>query len=195
MPGIVKQIFPELGWERLTPAAHHQLLTSLDAFTPYGPPAAAYLREHATGLGYFSQTGNAAAWTLFNNLILHADTDLNHPRTMALLIHEVLHLQQPFTLRLSIQGELAAWQLEYRIYGEATGVFYGEAGAPFAGKKAHWQALSRLSSASRTDLAHAQRLMKEISPPYRAQMLPLYPLGREIFYRVTHAFKTKEKNG
>lgn len=180
-----QQIIPELGWEKLTPAALEQLLTNLEMFTPYGPPAAAYLRAHATGFGYFTQTGNAAAWTLFNNLILHAKTDLNHPRTMALLIHEVLHLQQPFTLRLSIKGELLAWQLEYQVYYAATGKYYGEPGAPFDGRKAQWEAISQLSADSRPDLAQAQRLMKEISPTYRSHLLPLYPLGRELWHWLT----------
>lgn len=181
---LFKQIIPELGWEKLTPVTLEQLLKNLDGFTPHGPPAATYLREHATRLGYFVQTGNAAAWTLTNNLILHPETDLNHPRTMALLIHEVLHLQQPFSLRLSIQGELAAWQLEYQAYHAATGKWYGEPGTPFAGKKAQWEMLARLSSGLRADLAQAQRLMKEISPGYRAHLLPLYPLGREALYRL-----------
>lgn len=181
----LKQIIPELGWEKLTPATLEQLLNQLDAFIPYGPPAAAYLRAHATKLGYFAQTGNAAAWTLFNNLILRPETDLNHPRTMALLIHEVLHLQQAFTLRLSVQGELLAWQLEYKVYHAATGKYYGEADTPFAGKKAEWESLAQLSADSRQDLALAQRLMRQISPGYRSHLLPLYPLGRELWHRLT----------
>lgn len=179
------QIIPELGWQKLTPAALEQLLKNLDAFPPYGPPAAAYLRAHATGFGYFAQTGNAAAWTLANNLILHPETDPDHPRTMALLIHEVLHLQQPFMLRLSVQGELPAWQLEYQVYYAATGKRYGEAGTPFVGDAAQWQALAQLSADSRQDLAQAQRLMKQISPGYRSHLLPLYPLGRELWHRLT----------
>ena len=185
MLNVLKQIFPELGWEKLTPAALKTLLKNLDGFAPYGPPAAAYLRAHATGFGYFAQTGNAAAWTLFNNLILRPETDLNHPRTMAILIHEVLHLQQAFTLRLSIQGELLAWQLEYQVYHAATGKCYGEAGAPFAGSKAQWESLLQLSSDVREDLAKAQRIMKEISPSYRSHLLPLYPLGHELWHRLT----------
>lgn len=192
---FVMQVFPELGWKKLTPATVESLLNRLDAFTPDGPAASSYLRQHATRFGYFAQTGNAAAWTLTNSLILHPETELDDPRTMAILIHEVLHLQQPFSLRLSVQGELAAWQLEYQVYHTATGKWYGESDAPFNGSNTQWETLSRLSPNSRPHLAQAQRLMKEISPTYRSHLLPLYPLGREIWHKVTNRFQAKEKNG
>jgi hypothetical protein len=81
------------------------------------------------------------------------------------------------------------WQLEYKAYHDATGKYYGEEGAAFEGAGAQWAAISRLSADVHDDLARAQRLMKEVSPRYRSNILPLYPLGREAAYRLAQPFR------
>jgi hypothetical protein len=189
MPHLLAQIIPETGWVQFTPTEREQLLHNLDGFGAHGPPASAYLRAHNTAFGYIPQTTSGAGWTLSNNLTLPPGADLNNQRILAVIIHEVLHLQQPLSMRLSVQGELLAWQLEYQAYHAATGIHYGESGAPFAGTSPQWQALSQLSPDSHEHLAQAQRLMKAVSPRYRAHLLPLYPLGREAAYRLANSFR------
>jgi hypothetical protein len=189
MPHLLAQIIPETGWVKFTPAEREQLLDNLDGFGVYGPPASAYLRAHATTFGYLPQTASSAGWTLRGNLTLRPGTDLSNQRILAVIIHEVLHLQQPLSMRLSIQGELLAWQLEYQAYHAGTGTWYGDLGAPFAGTKPQWEALSQLSPHSHEHLAKAQGLMKAVSPVYRAHLLPLYPLGREAGYRLANSFR------
>ncbi|MGC1375562.1 MAG: hypothetical protein WA821_05030 [Anaerolineales bacterium] len=189
MPHLLAQIIPETGWVKFTPAEREQVLHNLDGFGAYGPPASAYLRAHNTAFGYLPQTASGAGWTLGNNLTLPPNTDLNGQRILAVIIHEVLHLQQPLITRLSVQGELLAWQLEYQAYHAGTGIWYGDPGAPFAGAKPFWDALSQLSPDSHEHLARAQRLMKEVSPAYRSDLLPLYPLGREAGYRLANSLR------
>lgn len=188
MKNLLTQVIPETGWTAFTPAERELLLHNLDGFGTYGPPAAAYLREHATAFGYLPQAASGGGWTLRNNITLPPGTDLNDKRVRALIIHEVLHLHQSVTMRLSIQGELQAWQLEYQAYHAGTGTWYGDPGTPFAGTRTHWEAMSQLSYQSREHLAEAQHLMIAISPLYRANMLPLYPLGREAMHRVANTF-------
>jgi len=165
------------------------LLQNLDKFGAYGPAVADYIRAHATQLGYFPQKSSGGGWTLFGNLTLLPESDLSDQRNLAIIIHEVLHLQQSLVMRLSIQGELLAWQFEYQAYHNATGKYYGEKGLPFDGTSIQWDELSRLSAASRQDLARAQILMKEVSSVYRAEKLPLYPLGREVKHALVKGFR------
>lgn len=182
-------LFPELGWQEFSPDERQRLLRNLDEFGPLGRAAAGYLRAHATRLGYFPQTRSGAGWTLANNLTLPPGADLDDLRIRAVMIHEVLHLQQPLPTRLSIRGELLSWQLEYQAYHEVTGAYYGADDRPFAGSAAAWADLARLDPTARADLARAQFLMKKISPRYRAHLLPLFPLGREIGYRLARPFR------
>ena len=192
MPHILQQIIPETGWVKFTPAEREQLLHKLDGFGAYGPPASAYLRAHNTAIGYLPQTASGAGWTLLGNLTLPPDTDLNDKRTLAVIIHEVLHLQQSLITRLSVQGELLAWQLEYQAYHAVMGTWYGDPGAPFAGTRPLWDALSQLLPDSHEHLFKAQGLMKEVSPAYRSNLLPLYPLGRETGYRLANSLRRKK---
>ena len=189
MSNLLQDIIPETGWVKFTPAEREQLLHNLDGFGEYGPPAAAYLRAHNTAFGYLPQTASGAGWTLRNNLTVPPGSDLNDQRIVAVTIHEVLHLQQPVLMRLSIQGELLAWQLEYKAYHAVTGIWYGDHGAPFAGTRPLWDALSQLLPDSHEHLAKAQHLMKEVSPIYRANLLPLYPFSQEAGYRLANSLR------
>jgi hypothetical protein len=187
MKNPFQELFPELGWTKFDNAERQRLLQNLETFSAHGPQAADYIRAHGTQFGYFPQTKSSAGWTLSNNLTLRPGADLDAPATLAVIIHEVLHLQQSLTMRLSIQGELIAWQYQYQVYFDATGKHFGETGQPFDGSKTQWEQLSQLSTDSRQDLATAQRLMKEISPVYRAHLLPLYPVGREVRHLLRNA--------
>ena len=192
MPHLLAQIIPETGWVKFTPAEREQLLHNLDGFGAYGPPASAYLRAHGTAFGHLPQTASGAGWTLANNLTLPPGADLNDQRILAVIIHETLHLQQSLITRLSVQGELLAWRLEYLAYHDATGIWYGDPGAPFAGTKPLWDALLQLLPDSHEHLFKAQGLMKEVSPVYRSNLLPLYPLSREAGYRLANSLRRKK---
>ena len=189
MLDALKPYFPELSWTLFTPDELQLVLHNLDGYGTDGPPAAQYLRAHATRFGYFPQAASGAGWTLRGNISVPPGTDLNNQRILAALIHEVLHLQQTLTTRLSIQGELLGWQLEYRAYHTATGNYYGQPGQPFAGTAAQWQQISGLSPQSYPDLAQAQDLMVQVAPTYRAKMLPLFPLGRQVSYTIMQGFQ------
>lgn len=184
MKNLLAPLFPELGWTKFSADERRLVLSRLDEFGAYGPPAAQYIRTHSTQLGYFPQKYSSAGWTLFRNLTLRPDTNLGAQRTLAGIVHEVLHLQQSISTRLSVYGELLAWQLEYRAFQDVTGKYYGEKGAPFEGTKSQWQQISRLSADAHADLGRAQGLMKQISALYRSDKLPLYPLGREVRYKL-----------
>ena len=183
------QLFPELAWIEFSPDEFGRLLHSLERFGAHGSAAAGYLREHATRFGYFPQTRSGAGWTLHGNLTLPPGAALDNPRILAVVIHEVLHLRQPLLTRLSIQGELLGWQLEYQAYHDVTGNYYGEDDAPFPGTAVYWAELSRLSPLSHPHLARARVLMKQVSPRYRAHLLPLYPLFGEIRYALMRPFR------
>lgn len=91
-------------------------------------------------------------------------------------------------MRLSMQGELRAWQYQRQTYpgiartpGNAIGSreeAYGE----YKVTEEFWNELAALSPESREDLEKAQDIMTKISPGYRAGCLPLFPLGDEIGY-------------
>jgi hypothetical protein len=189
MKNSLQRLIPETGWKKFNLAERQLLLQNLDKFGVYGPASADYIRAHATQVGYFPQKSSGGGWTLLGNLTLPPESDLNDQRILAVITHEVFHLQQSIAMRLSIQGELLAWQFEYQAYHDATGKYYGERGLPFDGTSAQWDELSRLSVDSRQDLARAQRLMKEVSSVYRAEKLPLYPLGHEVKHALEKGFR------
>jgi hypothetical protein len=183
------QLFPELGWAKFSTDERALVLRNLGGFGVYGPLAAEYICARSVQFGYFPQASSGAGWTLLGNLILPPGSDLGHQRILAVIIHEVLHLQQSLGTRLSIYGELLGWQLEHKAYLAATGKRYGEKGLPFEGSQAAWDELCGLSADSYTDLARAQSLMKQVSPVYRAEQLPLYPLGRELRQALARRFQ------
>jgi hypothetical protein len=93
---------------------------------------------------------------------------------LTLLIHEVKHLQQGLFLAFSVYGELEAWQLQFRLYHQTTGKPMHPAIA---------EMLSLPLSYDRAILRRARDLMQAYAGKgYRADLLPLFPLGKEIKY-------------
>ena len=93
-----------------------------------------------------------------------------------------------------MQGELRAWQYQKQTYLKLTSKDIGDSGQAYAGTKLHWDAIAKLAPDSREDLVKAQELTKKVSPVYRSQCLPLFPLPQEIaFYwkqrKYVEAFK------
>jgi hypothetical protein len=158
------------------------LLRSLEEFGDEGHLAAAYLTRQNTYIGFWKVRKNVGAfWTLFGTIHLNSLHYSLHmspadPRLLTLLIHEVKHLQQGILTAFSVYGELEAWQLQFRLYHQKTNA------------KMH-RAIEKLMSLplgwDRAVLLEARTLMQEYAGKgYRADLLPLYPLGRELQFRL-----------
>ena len=159
------------------------LLNAIAEVGEEGQATVNFLRARRTKIGFKLVRSNVAAfWTVFGNIRLNShhynyDTSLNDLRIKTLIIHEVRHLQQGIFKALSVYGELEAWQLEFRIYHR------------IKGKSPH-AAIAELMNLpleyNRDVLKKAAKLMQNYAGKgYRIDLLPLYPLGREINYWLT----------
>lgn len=151
-----------------------------------GRAAVDYLRRHRTKIGFKLARSNVAAfWTVFGNIRLNShyydyDTSFDDLRIKTLIIHEVRHLQQGLFAALSVYGELDAWQLEFSIYHRIKGHY------PKNGDNAIAKLMDLPLEYNRDVLKQAAKLMQDYSGKgYRIDLLPLYPLGREIRYWLT----------
>jgi hypothetical protein len=163
-----------------TPPAWTQAL--LQNLAQVDGAAASYLQTRRVKIGFNKQSSSTAAiWTPGRRIYLNAkyfspETPPDDPRVLSLLIHEVRHLQQGFFTALSVYGELEAWQLGFRVEKALTGRTH-----PPVIEEMLTLPLNR----DREVLEHARRLMLAYAGPgYRADLLPLYPLGQEIRYWV-----------
>jgi len=167
----------------MTRAAWSQnLLLSLEQFGEEGYGAASYLRARKTYIGFRKVRKNVGAfWTILGTIHLNTvhyslQTNPADPRVLTLLIHEVKHLQQGLVTALSVYGELEAWQLQFGLYHQRTNA------------KLH-PAIEKLLSLpfnyDRVVLKQARELMQEYAGKgYRVDLLPLYPVGKEIRFRL-----------
>lgn len=107
-----------------------------------------------------------------NNAFHSLNSPVTDPRILCLVMHEAYHLRQgPFTA-LSIYGELEAWQMDFRLYNQLT---LNSPGGPLG------ELLSLQLSWDRATLQRARVLMRAYAGKgYRADLLPLYPWGKEI---------------
>ena len=168
---------------KMTRAAWNQnLLLSLEGFGEEGRIAASYLRRRKTYIGFLKARKNVGAfWTPLRTIHLNTvhyslQTNPADPRLLTLLIHEVKHLQQGPVTALSVYGELEAWQLQFRLYHQ-------KASAKM--RPAIEKLLSLPLSWDRAVLQQARELMQEFAGKgYRVDLLPLYPLGKEIRFRL-----------
>ncbi len=160
-----------------------ELLQALAHSGAEGQIAYQYLNQFRVRVSVRNQfTG--ARWTIFRNIQL-SPRYLNPKEelyALSLLVHEVHHLRQGFFQALSVQGELEAWQLQFRFYQTL-------------GTKNRWaviDTLATLDTASRTDLNHAVTLMRKFAgKKYHANWLPLFPINREIKYWIMRMIKLK----
>ncbi len=192
---LFKSVFPESEWTELTSTDYDEVLQKLTNAGVLNATAASFMRKARIKLGFHQQYKSGAGWTILRNITLAPSAKLSDSYTLCLISHELFHLQQSIWMRLSVQGELLAWQYQKQAYHELTGKEIGERGEAYAGTKAYWDQLALLSADSREDLLAAQELMKKVSPDYRSGCLPLFSLRREIGYflkqgRITEAFRT-----
>lgn len=145
-----------------------------------GRATVTYLRARGVKIGIKNARKSVGGfWTPAGNIYLNSvhhsyETSLSNPRAWTLLIHEARHLQQGFLTALSVYGELDAWQYEFRVYKRLTN---SRLSAPVE------EILTLPLNWDRTNLAQARNLMQShAGKGYRIDLLPLYPLHKEIRY-------------
>ncbi len=163
------------------------LLESMGRSGPAAEAAASYIQEHGVHL-WMQDQPTGARWRPGPRIDLHpryasGPPDAAYP--IALVIHEVEHLRQGMLTALSVYGELAAWHAQFAFIRTRTGLFSED-----ARKDRKIEQLMMLPvGLDRTVLAAARHLMREYAgPAYRVDLLPLYPLPREIAWAL---FRTK----
>jgi len=185
---IVDLLIPELNWEALDFTRSKEVFEKLMSTDQLGAEFGDAIKKRKPRIGFHQQYKSGGGWTLFGNITLSPGDDPFDPYVLSLIIHETFHLSQSIAMRLSMQGELRAWQFQKRLYpylATTRGNEIGSKGEAYGRDKETkdlWEELSRLSPDSREDLEKARIVMQNIAPGYRSDSLPLYPLPREILF-------------
>lgn len=163
------------------------VLTQLAELSGEGREAADFLRARRSRIGFRAARRNVGAfWTVFgsvyvNSRLYTAEDSLSNLYLLTLIIHEAWHLRQGFFKALSVYGELEAWQMQFRLLGQHGGNVSHPAIKELLALPLGWD---------RANLARAQGLMRTYAGRgYRADLLPLYPLGDEIRYRLNELLR------
>ncbi len=159
-----------------------QLLAKLQEAGPVGQATVSYISDHRIRIGVRRQSAGAR-WTAGRAIELHpryVDGRTVPAYPMSLVVHEVRHLQQGWLTALSVYGELDAWQQQFKFLQSVNGP-HGEA----PDHSAVIAALLLLPLGwNRSVLRTARQLMRSYAGRgYRIDLLPLYPLHRELIYR------------
>jgi hypothetical protein len=156
------------------------LLKAVDELGEEGRAAVEFVRNHKTKIGFKRVRSSVGAyWTPRGNINLNSryytyQTPLDDLRIKTLIIHEARHLQQGIMTALSVYGELDAWQLEFGIYHRMR----GEYPHPIIA-----EIMALPLGYDRAVLKKAAQLMQAYAGKgYRVDLLPLYPLSKEIKY-------------
>jgi hypothetical protein len=160
------------------------LLASLDRSGPVGHQTVGYAQDHGIHVGIRGQSAGAR-WTPCNRIELHpryVEGSANSPYALSLVVHEVRHLRQGWLTALSVYGELDAWQCQFGFLESMTGRHREEADRD--------RIIPKLMSLpldwDRADLQTARVLMRAYAGrTYRVDLLPLYPLHRELAFLLT----------
>ncbi len=139
-----------------------------------------FLKARGVKIGFQKVRPSVGAfWTVFGNIRLNShyygyESSLDELRIRTLIVHEARHLRQGILTALSVYGEVDAWQLEFRVYHRLSGKYPHPAIA---------QLMTLPLVFDRKVLRQAVDLMQQYAGKgYRVDLLPLYPLGREIRY-------------
>lgn len=184
---IIDGLFPESRWDILDETRYKQVLDKLAGVDSLKSEVVEYLKSQKIKIGFHEQYHSGGGWTVLRNITLTPGNDPMDPFALSLIIHETFHLKQSLWMRLSMQGELRAWQYQkehYPLIANVKGRQIGEAGEAYSRTQDHWDKLAKLSPDSREDLETARNLMKSVAKGYRADRLPLYPLPQEISYHL-----------
>ena len=157
-----------------------KLFEAVTSLGEEGAAAVDFLRARRVKIGFKKVRPNVGAfWTAFGNIRLNSqyysyETSLDDLRIRTLIIHEARHLKQGLITALSVYGELDAWQLEFGLYYRVKGCYPHPAIA---------ELMQLPLVCERTVLKKAAQLMQDYAGKgYRVDLLPLYPLGRELKY-------------
>lgn len=162
-----------------------QLLRSMENFGPEAEVALRYIHERGTRIGVHEQP-TGARWTVDRRIEVHPRyTQLPpaDPYAASLIIHEVRHLQQGMLTALSVYGEREAWQLQFHFLHAQLGRYHEDSRRDAVVR----ELMSLPLGWDRAVLERARGLMQDYAGMrYRVDLLTLYPLPREILFRVTH---------
>lgn len=161
-----------------------EYLEKVEQSSEEGREAVDFVRRNRIKIGIKRARKSVGAfWTLGRAFYLNArhytkeSTLADNPRAITIFIHEVRHLQQGPLTALSIYGELDAWQLEFRLLKKIKGI---------ALHPILEELLTLPLNFERDNLRHARNLMTIFAGKgYGAQILPLYPISKEIKYWLT----------
>lgn len=139
-----------------------------------------FVRSQKVRINFSNRGAHVSAiWTIGMRIYLNAryfsvETSPDDPYILGVVMHEIRHLQQGFFTALSVYGELDAWQLGFRVQHQLSGKPY----------PANLMELMALPLVFNRDVLQRARVLMQIyaSKKYRVDLLPLYPLGREIKY-------------
>ena len=161
-----------------------ELLRSMEDFGPEAMAALEYIRQRETRVGVHDQP-TGARWTIDRRIEVHpryvrpvpAD-----PYAVSLIIHEVCHLRQGMLTALSVYGEMEAWQLQFQFLHSRLGRYHEDVRRDAAIR----ELMSLPFGWDRTILVRTRTLMQEYAGKrYRADLLPLYALPRELLFQIT----------
>jgi len=172
----------------MPPADHSawvsELLAHLDRHGPEASAALQYIEQHRIRVGVHDQP-TGARWTIRRRLEFHpryASGSADDLYAVSLIVHEVRHLQQGRLTALSVYGEMEAWQLQFGFLKRVTGRYHPEPQREAVLAELMQQPLGW----DRQVLQHVRELMQSYAGKgYRIDLLPLYPLDREIAFRLT----------
>ena len=180
---ILDGLFPEFNWEELDFERYQKVFEKMMSVDELSNEVVNYIKNKKIKIGFHKQYKSGGGWTLLKNITLTPGDDPFNPYVLSLIIHETFHLKQSVWMRLSMQGELRAWQYQRQTYPAIAKIKGNDIGADdeaYGGTKESWVKLANLSPDSREDLETARDVMQSISKGYRSDCLPLYPLPQEI---------------
>jgi hypothetical protein len=158
------------------------MLAGLESYGPEATEALRYIERHGTKLSVHEQP-TGARWTIDRRIEIHPRyaTQPAEARAVSLIIHEVRHLQQGLLTALSVYGELEAWQLQFRFLKKTLGTYDSQADR----EAIIGQLVAEPLGWNRQVLERARGLMQAYAGKgYRVDLLPLFPLPREILFRL-----------
>ena len=155
-----------------------KLLRHLSETGDVGVETVRYIRMNNVRLRFGKHSESIGARRLlFGRISLNSRyysiaSNLNDPKLLSLLVHEIHHLKQGARVAFSVYGELDAWQVEYRFYKTLK---------PGARHLALEEILALPLTFDRKILGRAIELMQAYAGTgYHAGWLPLRPLGYRI---------------
>lgn len=160
---------------------NERLIAALRSQGKTGIETAQFINKKSIKVGFSKQKNSGAAWTptgkiKLNSALFSIHSDFMQSGLLSLIVHEACHLQQGLVTALSVYGELEAWQKGFSFQreiqnGKSSGLIDELLSIPRGWK--------------RSDLLRARELMKQYSPGYKIDLLPLYPIHKEIIWWVT----------